>query len=185
MNFFKIYVAENDSAEIDAKFREGEESPIMPAWKGQKVTCDRIILKNYKKKGIFYDWMPGISWAPYVKTYIKDRLEDKLGEWVQWVGPFQVEGHELYLLNCINVIDCAFPKSNHNNLLLNMDELKDQVIFRPKRFEKDLIITEWLKEEIETARDTGIRFGKIREDGWMEHPYASLDAPPPVWKLEK
>lgn len=171
MCLYRIYIAENDSASIGPILEENEEDPIFePTSLGREVFVKDLNIENYYKNGTFYDWLPGWSWAPFTADHVHARLFSKLVGKVQWIGPFYVDDHGLFLFNCTNLIDCAKNGSNSNKLIIN-DDLSDELIFRPIGFEKDVIITESLKQDIETAGDTGIRFGKILEDGWIEHPF--------------
>jgi hypothetical protein len=164
--FYRIWVAENDSEQVA----------------GPKVLmdqCDTGVPFDWPPSaqvasmcdGNAYDWIPGMSWYPFVTESIKLRLEPIVGASIQWHGPFLVRGKSYYLLNCINVVDCALPKSNSNQLFVDANNAGTSPIFRPKGFVRWLICSQAFRDNCVNHGDTGIRFGRIKEDGWEELPF--------------
>jgi hypothetical protein len=118
-----------------------------------------------------YDWLSGNCWSPFVTQAIKMRLEPMVGDCIQWHGPFLVSEKLYYLMNCVKVIDCALPGSNSNQLFVDSKAVESVPVFRPKGFLKDTICSERFRTDCVLHGDTGVRFGRIKDDGWEEFPF--------------
>lgn len=168
MNYYVIYVCEEDSVRIEPTFIDGL-NPLGEEWDaGKKLEVPKgIQFDTYLPKRNFYDWVGGYSWNPYVGENVKNRLEPLLGKLVQWVGPIQCKSKTYFMLNCINVVDCLLPESNSNKIFFRNAGLREQWLFRPKPFVRQLIATESLRDDVLKAGDSGVRCGLIRQDGWI------------------
>ena len=122
-------------------------------------------------KGRMCGWLPGNCWSPFVSQEIKGRLEPLVGECVQWHGPFEIHGQTYFFLNCVNVLDCALPASDSNLTFIDAKAVGESCIFRPKGFVRDLICSEAFRDNCVHSRDTGVRFGRIKDDGWEDFPF--------------
>lgn len=166
MIFYRVHVAENDGQQIF-----GPESLF-------DIDCgDRFDwpadapAKAGKTKGKMYDWLDGNCSSPFVSHKIKDRLAPLVGGSVQWHGPFDVRGRDYFFLNCVNVIDCALPASNSNQLFIDGNAVGDSHIFRITGRAPRLFCSQTFRDSCLNSGDTGVRFGRIKEDGWEEFPF--------------
>jgi len=164
--FYRVRFAENDGQQIfgpeslfdldcGVRFDWPVHEPPYPAKQKQKM----------------YGWLCGNCWSPFVSHAIKERLEPLVDGCVQWHGPFEVIGRMYWFLNCIKVIDCALPGSNDNLLFVDARVAGGSPIFRPKGFVRRLICSEAFRDNCVDSSDTGVRFGRIKEDGWEEFPF--------------
>jgi hypothetical protein len=166
MTYYRIHACEAGGQQImcpDAVFELDCGTPF--DWPTNQPT------RATNKTGELYDWLEGNCWSPLVSTKIRARLEPTLKNSVQWHGPFEVRGHDYYLLNCLNVIDCALPGSNSNKLLIDVAAASQLLLFRPQGFVRDLICSQVFRDDCVSNGDTGIRFGRIKEDGWEDFPF--------------
>jgi hypothetical protein len=172
MNFYLIYVCEDDAIRIEPDWAGGDKSPLGEEWDDGRIINfpAQLKFKTYLKNQKAHDWVGGYSWIPYVSQRVKDRLEPQLGAAVQWHGPIPCKKKLYYMLNCVKSVDCLLPNSNSNQLFFNEQVVSNELIFRPKGFSRKLIATDQLKSSITEAGDSGIRFGMIQSDGWVEPP---------------
>jgi hypothetical protein len=167
MSFYRVHVAETDGQQVvgpEALFELDCGERI--EWPANEPA------KPEKRIGKLYGWLSGNCWCPFVSHSIKNRLAPLVGDSVQWHGPFDVRGCFYFFLNCINVIDCALPGSDSNQLLIASDVVGDSALFRPRGFTRDLICSQEFRDNCVNSGDTGVRFGRIKEDGWEEFPWA-------------
>lgn len=165
MSFYKIHVAENDGLEI-----------LGPSWlfdidRGEKFDWPAGEPAKPGTKGTIYGWLPGNCSSPFVSQEIKNRLESLVGTSVQWHGPFAVRGHSYFFLNCINTIDCALPGSDSNQLFIANDVVGASHLFRVRGRAPRLYCSQAFRDDCVNCGDTGVRFGRIKEDGWEEFPW--------------
>ena len=164
--FYRVHVAENDGQQIF-----GPESLF-------DIDCgDRFDwpssepAKPGKIKGKMYGWLDGNCSSPFISTEIKDRIRPLVGSCVQWHGPFDVCGRAYVFLNCVNVIDCALPGSNNNLLFIDGQAVGESHLFRIKGRAPRLFCSQAFRDNCVISGDTGVRFGRIKEDGWEEFPF--------------
>ncbi|MEY4483041.1 MAG: hypothetical protein RL693_493 [Verrucomicrobiota bacterium] len=178
MRHFSIYVCEEDSVRLEPLAPDDRPRPLGENWdEGQVIDVpEKVVFKTYLKQNKLYDWIGGYSWNPYVSEAVKNRLHPLLGETVQWIGPVECKGRNYFMLNCINIIDCLLPGSHSHKLLFNDNQFNDQWLFRPKGLVRCLIATEQFKKNIFQAGDSGIRFGLVKDDGWVTSFHSSESA---------
>jgi len=166
MTFFELFVAENNAVEAHGP-------KLLMDHCDQGKPFDWPVSASVANGGIgkLYDWIPGSSWYPFVADSIKPRIEKMVAGTVQWHGPFAVLGRNYYLLNCVNILDCALPGSNSNKLFIDTRVVGQSPLFRPKGYVRRLICSQAFRDDCVNNRDTGIRFGRIKEDGWEELPF--------------
>jgi len=166
MSFYRIHACENDGQQIicpsvtfdldrGGRFDWPHDEPTHAAKKSQKL----------------YDWLEGNCWAPFVNSKIKTRLEPATGSTVQWHGPFDVRGNSYFHLNCVDVVDCLLPGSDDNILLLNKAAVADRCLFRVMGRAPRLFCSQAFRDNCVNSGDTGVRFGRIKEDGWEDFPF--------------
>jgi hypothetical protein len=166
MKFYRMHVAENDGLRFDSKnLFDLTKTGVPFTW------CDDLS-PTIQQDGILYDWIGGWSWAPYVSAKAYSRLaKNYCDEKIDWHGPFEIKKSTYYLLNCVNVIDCALIGSNSNKLFLNREAIGSSHIFRPRLFTKNIIVTEFFKKHLDASKESGVRLGYINDDGWEDFPF--------------
>ena len=166
MKYFRIHICENDGERVD-----GPDPLFQLCDSAVRFDWPQSLFIKTTIKGKLYDWIGGYSWMPFVKEHIKSRLGPLVGDAVQWHGPFVFRGHQYFLLNCVKVVDCAKDGSNDNKLIIDNDIAVGEVLFRPLGFMRKLICSSELMESCGKNGDSGIRFGRICDDGWEEFPF--------------
>lgn len=166
MTYFIIHVAENDTQAV-----EGPTELMGKCDAGARFEWPTSGKLRMTCAGVPYDWIPGGSWYPFVCEAVKTRIESAVGDSVQWIGPFVVQKKTYFLLNCVDVIDCVLPHSNSNQLFIDSRAVENKILFRPKGFTRRLICAESLRDDCVRHGDTGIRFGRIQDDGWEDMPF--------------
>jgi hypothetical protein len=166
MSFYRVRVAEHDAEEA-----HGPKSLMDHCDKGERFDWPASSSVACGGVGKMYDWIPGRSCYPFVADVIKSRLEPLVGESVQWHGPFSIRERVYYLLNCISVIDCALPGSSSNQTFIDSKAVGELLIFRPKGFTRHLLCNQAFRDDCVKNGDTGVRFGRIKEDGWEDFPF--------------
>lgn len=166
VTFYRIYVAENDS-----EVAYGPQILMDYCDKGERFDWPASVAVTNEGVGKLYDWIGGLSWCPFVAELVKQRIEAIVGDAVQWHGPFAVRGKRYYLLNCVNILDCTLAGSNSNKLFIDASIVGQASLFRAQGFLRRLICSQAFRDDCVSNRDTGIRFGRIKEDGWEELPF--------------
>jgi hypothetical protein len=94
MNFYLIYVCEDDAVRIEPDWAGADKSPLGVDWDDGRIINfpEKLKFKTYLKSQKVHDWVGGYSWLPYVSQRVKDRLEPELGATVQWHGPIPCKG---------------------------------------------------------------------------------------------
>jgi hypothetical protein len=164
--FYKVHVAENDGQEVF-----GPQS-LFDIDRGERFDwLASEPAKPGETHGTMHGWLGGNCWSPFVSHEIKERLQPLLGSSIQWHGPFDVRGHTYFFLNCLNVIDCALPGSNSNLLFIDGDTVGKSQLFRIKGRAPRLYCSKAFRDNCVHSGDTGVRFGRIKEDGWEDFPF--------------
>lgn len=166
MNYFRIHISENDGERVD-----GPDPLFQLCDSATSFEWPRSLIIKSTFKGKLYDWIGGYSWMPFVKEHIKSRIEPRVGDTIQWHGPFLFRGHQYFLLNCVKVVDCAREGSDDNMLFIDHEKARHETMFRPLGFTRKLICSSEFMEECGKNGDSGIRFGHIGNDGWEEFPF--------------